>query len=370
MNPLVSVIVPAFNAAHLIGRTLQSVSAQTYPRLEILVVDDGSRDETSERVLEAAAKDPRIHLLRQENRGVAAARNTGIEASRGDFVAPIDADDIWFPQKLEKQTAVFRSSPPTVGLVYAGSAPIFGDRWPPRLSMPKPLEGAVYLPLLRGNFLSNASTPLIRRECFERVGRYDPSYRDQDAQGCEDWDLYLRIAEQYAFRAVTECLVGYHQSVDTMSADWHRMHKSYRILMARVKASHPAIPHHVFRWSNAGFLLYLATKVSRAQRYGEAVKFLGHALSQDPWLMLDRRWSRLLIKSLRGSVRLREASTIAPSVQHPAVMQTAHPHQLATVRGHGGGIIWTRVTRRRTVHLLDLQHALGLDLRSTPTTAL
>lgn len=101
--PFVSVIIPAYNAEAFIGRTLESVLAQTYENIEVLVVDDGSRDRTAEIVASFAQKDSRVILLKQQNAGVAAARNLAIEKSRGEYIAPLDADDIWYPSKLDKQ---------------------------------------------------------------------------------------------------------------------------------------------------------------------------------------------------------------------------------------------------------------------------
>src|SRR5262249_4837851 len=106
-RPLVSVIIPAFNAECFIRHTLRSVLAQSYRRIEVLTVDDGSCDSTPDIIEGFAAKDPRVKLLRQRNRGVAAARNLAIARSEGKFVAPVDADDIWFPLKIEKQLQRF-----------------------------------------------------------------------------------------------------------------------------------------------------------------------------------------------------------------------------------------------------------------------
>ena len=102
---LVSVIVPAFNAASYIRQTLNSVLAQTYRKIEVILVDDGSSDSTAKIVEEFVARDPRFQLIRQANAGVGAARNTAIKRARGKYLAPLDTDDLWFPKKLETQVA-------------------------------------------------------------------------------------------------------------------------------------------------------------------------------------------------------------------------------------------------------------------------
>jgi glycosyltransferase involved in cell wall biosynthesis len=106
--PLVSVIIPAYNASVTIERTLRSVLAQTHGHLEIIVVDDGSIDDTAAIVERISREDPRIILLQQPNQGVATARNVSIDHARGEFIAPLDADDIWHPSKIEKQIAVIK----------------------------------------------------------------------------------------------------------------------------------------------------------------------------------------------------------------------------------------------------------------------
>jgi len=115
---LVSVIIPAYNAARFIRRTLVSVLAQTHPDLDVIVVDDGSVDETVSIVEAIARDDPRVRLFRQKNSGVSAARNAALSVARGAYIAPLDADDLWHPAKLEKQLAVFANRPANVGLVY------------------------------------------------------------------------------------------------------------------------------------------------------------------------------------------------------------------------------------------------------------
>ena len=116
-SPLVSVIVAAYNAETFIKQTLDSVLNQTYKNIEVLVVDDGSEDRTAEIVAAIVQNSQRVILLQQSNQGVASARNLAIQNSRGAYIAPIDADDIWYPQKLEKQMQCMLQAEPSVGLV-------------------------------------------------------------------------------------------------------------------------------------------------------------------------------------------------------------------------------------------------------------
>ncbi|MGH7806334.1 MAG: glycosyltransferase family 2 protein, partial [Candidatus Binatia bacterium] len=204
-----SVIVPAFDAAASIAETLASVGGQTYRNLEVVVVDDGSTDDTVARVAALAERDTRIVLLRQDHGGVAAARNLAIAHATGELIAPLDADDLWEPRKLERQVEALAAAPASVSFVYcwwrnvdsAGRMLYDGPRWR--------VEGRAFERLVEVNFVGNASIPLIRRAALDEVGGYSERLRRENGQGCEDWDLYLRLAERSELRVVPEILVSY-----------------------------------------------------------------------------------------------------------------------------------------------------------------
>lgn len=260
---LVSVIIPAYNAEAFVKRTLQSVLSQTYKNIEVLVVDDGSQDKTAEIVESFAEKDSRVILLKQKNAGVAAARNLAIEKSRGEYIAPIDADDIWYPQKLEKQVQCMLEADLSVGLVYAWSVfideeDIITGEYNSNCYWNSPrIEGEIYPAMLYSNFIKNSSAPLIRRACFEKIGGYNCQFKEEDAQGCEDWDIYLRIAEYYQFRVVPEFLIGYRQINGSMSRNYKSMSKSYNMMMKDARERHVNIPSFIYHWSASSFYLFL-----------------------------------------------------------------------------------------------------------------
>lgn len=295
--PCVSVIIPAYNAEDFITATLDSVVSQTYQNLEILVVDDGSSDRTPEIVTSYAQRDRRITLLRQKNAGVAAARNLAILKSTGDFIAPIDADDIWYPAKIEKQVRCLMESDERVGLVYTWSVDINEDGKLTGRSSHFDLEGDVFHALIYCNFLGNASVPLIRRCCFDRVGYYDPELRAQNAQGCEDRDLYLRIAEHYHFRVVPEFLMGYRKAVGTMSCNYRAMAKSHLLVLDDVKKRRPDIPEPFYRWSTGNFYMYLATQGRRSGHHASTLFCLFKAVMTDPAHLLQPQPYLMALKS-------------------------------------------------------------------------
>jgi glycosyltransferase involved in cell wall biosynthesis len=311
-QPLVSVIVPAFNAAAFIERTLASALSQTYKHLEVIVVDDGSEDETCPVVEAVAARDARVSLLKQSNQGVAAARNRAIAASRGAFIAPLDADDLWFPEKIEWQVRRLQQADSSVGLVYVwwvgldeadqivGAAP----RWD--------LEGFVFESLLYVNFIGNASVPLIRRPCIEQVGGYSTALRSQGGQGCEDWDLSLRIAEQYQFGVVPAYLAGYRQGYDSMTSNARAMKRSYDLILEDVRRRKPDLSSELLRWSRSQFYNYLASLHYNRGDFWAASKQLLEVVRIDPAAALAPEIAKRYLKSLMRVVAAPVTSQIWP----------------------------------------------------------
>ncbi|MEG4021482.1 glycosyltransferase family 2 protein [Microcoleus sp. S13C4] len=279
--PLVSVIIPAYNAEPFIEETLKSVLAQTYSAIEVLVVDDGSQDRTPEIVEKISQKDSRVLLVKQQNAGVAAARNFGIQKSRGEYIAPIDADDIWYPENIEKQVKCMLEGGEEVGVVYSWTVDLDEKGLLTGGFRSYRIEGDVYATLICHNFIGNASASLIRRSCLENVGVYDKTLKERNAQGCEDWDLYLRIAEIYQFRAVPEFSIAYRRMYNTMSTNYTAMANSQSLMLQAAKQRHPEIPDFLHRLSTSNFLLYLAHQSSRNGRDRTALFWLFQALKTE-----------------------------------------------------------------------------------------
>ena len=208
MAMLVSVVIPNYNCGGFLPAALGSVFAQTYPEIEVLVVDDGSTDD-SLRVLERYAG--RVRVLRQANAGVSAARNHGIRESRGALIAFLDADDLWDREKLAKQVPLFAN--PSVGLVYCAVEYIdeagrsLGTNHTGR-------SGRVLrsIALLQGTVvLAGGSTAVVRRECFDRVGGFD-----LELSTAADWDMWRRVACHYEVDLVREPLMKYRLRPSSM----------------------------------------------------------------------------------------------------------------------------------------------------------
>jgi len=243
--PLVTIVIPAYNAEKTLGETLRSVSNQSYDKLEILVVDDGSRDATFELASDYGLTDHRVRVLHQENGGVARARNHGVQEARGHYIAPVDADDIWHPGKIELQLQALRKFPDGQGVAYNWYAAIdengiiFGH------SRPVMHQGNIFEPLLRENFIGNGSTPLMPRAAILRCGGYDANLRDNGAEGCEDLKLYLALAETLPFALVPDFLTGYRFTKGNMSSNAYRMLKSHALVMAPIVERYPHLARDI-----------------------------------------------------------------------------------------------------------------------------
>ena len=202
-KPTVSVIIPTHNRAELLKRAINSVLRQTFEDFELIVVDDASSDNTPEVV--EGIKDGRIQYVRlKKNSGGPVARNTGIKRARGRFIALLDDDDEWLPNRLELQIEKFESLEKDVGVVYGGfyyvsqdTGEILGKRLPR-------YRGDVYAYFLKENFVGSP-TLLIRRECFKKAGLFDPKLKSS-----QDWDMWLRIAKYYKFDYVPAVVAKYY----------------------------------------------------------------------------------------------------------------------------------------------------------------
>jgi glycosyltransferase involved in cell wall biosynthesis len=255
------------------------------------VVDDGSTDRTPEIVRAQAEADPRFRLVRQTNAGVTRARNRGIAEAKAGLVAFLDADDLWHPEKIERQLRRLEERP-EAGLVWCWSIGIDeNDAIMPQRVSPAHFEGDVFAAMLFQNFIGNASAPLVRRECLDAIGGFDERLWDLGAHRVEDRKFYLDIAERYDFALVPDFLVGYRQRAGTASWDWEGMLRSHRLIMEDVRRRRPELPKRLFRWSTGRVEFYLGLRAASQRRPGEAFSLCGAALWHDPSLMLSH-WFR------------------------------------------------------------------------------
>jgi len=223
--PTVSIIIATYNREHVLRRAIQSALAQTYHDFELIIIDDGSTDNT-ERLVKSFSGEKIRYIRYGENKGPAAARNTGIQSAKGAYIAFLDSDDEWMPEKLEKQMRIFETAPPEVGLVYTGFFKMTNNkRRCRRFGGLTPNDGDIFRNLLSGGFVLPSAT-LVKQECFERAGMFDKRFFP-----IEDWELFLRMSRHYQFKCIAEPLVIYYPQPDSVSANQSTRVRPYKLIL-------------------------------------------------------------------------------------------------------------------------------------------
>lgn len=207
--PKVSVIIPTYNRANLLPRAIKSVLNQTYKDFELIIVDDGSTDNTKKVVEEFQKKDPRIKYIWQKNSGgEARPRNMGIRHSKGEYIAFLDSDDEWLPEKLEKQVKLLNGDKKT-GLVYTNAKILRNSKYSEKtiFELINPKRGIIYKDLFlnRDRHFIPTLTVIVRKNIFEKVG-----YFDEKLKFAPDYDLWLRIAKHTYVDYIDEVLAIYY----------------------------------------------------------------------------------------------------------------------------------------------------------------
>jgi len=230
---LVSVVIASYNMGHYLPLAVQSVLAQSYPNVEVLIVDDGSTDDTPA-VLRQWDAHPRVRVHRQRNGGQARAKNQGVALSRGDFVAFLDADDVWLPEKLSRQMRLFAGRP-EIGVVYSDYECMDGAGQPLPKGPTHMHRGKISGALLIENFVSFPSA-IVRRECLERHGAFDETL----GMGI-DYDLWLRLSAYYQFDFIAEPTVRYRIWAGQMSKNYRKRYESGIRIMQRFLERNPGV---------------------------------------------------------------------------------------------------------------------------------
>jgi len=273
--PEVSVIIPAYNAAAYLPAAIDSVLAQTYSDLEVLVIDDGSTDDT-EAVMRGYGSP--VRYFRQPNGGVSLARNRGIEESRGRYAAFLDADDTWFPMKLERQLQALREHP-EFKLCYSAFLRVDNELRPLGVERGKSTGNDLESLLTRGNVVGSICTVLCERELFAHTGGFDPHLSQ-----CADWDMWIRLAVFTPFFYLVEPLVTYRQHTANMSHNVSLLERdSWRVLEKGFAM--PGLSHSILVQRQTAFArnyMVLAGSYYHAGDYGALMRCLAQALALDP----------------------------------------------------------------------------------------
>jgi glycosyltransferase involved in cell wall biosynthesis len=282
ISPLVTVIIPAYNAARFLPATINSVQQQTYANWELLIINDGSTDDTVEVVKKYQEKNPCIQLINQCNQGVSQARNLGIEKSQGQFIAFLDADDQWHPDKIQQHIKHFQFHP-RLGVSFS-QVEILNQAGEPtgqvsssRLHHLKPEH------LLSENPTTTTSNWVVRREVFAQVGGFAP-----DMSYSEDLEWLLRVmcTGVWEIEGINQVLTRYRTSSGGLSSHLYRMEDGWNQLVQRAKIYAPQLVEDHFALAQALHLRYLARRAFRLHLPAEVgVDFMTRALASD-WRLL------------------------------------------------------------------------------------
>ncbi|WP_017746882.1 glycosyltransferase family 2 protein [Scytonema hofmannii] len=316
--PEISVIIPAYNAELTIGETIDSVLQQTFKDFEIIVINDGSQDRTLE-ILQSI-QDDRLKVISYENGGLCVARNRGIARASGNFIAFLDADDVWTPDKLELQLAAFEEHP-EAGVVYSWTYFMYVNEQRKAISfIPSPQHsctGNVYKTLLVDNFIHSGSNTLIRKQAIDSVGEFDPA-----CTGSADWDYWLRLSLHWHFIAVPKYQVFYRKASGSMSTKVEVMRKEALIALEKAYKTAPLELQYLKTYTLANLHKYFAdmylhysSDTKDIQRAGED---LWSAIYMRPQTLLEERTQKLLIKFLLKRIfPVRVASYFVQLMKNP-----------------------------------------------------
>lgn len=261
--PTVSVIMPTYNYGRFIERAIRSVQLQTYQDFEIVVVDDGSTDGTEEIV--RRIDDKRIRYIKHpKNKGGNVARNTGIRAADGNYIAFLDSDDEWLPKKLALQIQMFSQSAKNVGMIYTGLNVIdVSGKKPSHIELPK-ASGQIFHLLLRGNYITGGgSSAVFKKECFETVGLFD-----ETLPSGQEWEMILRIAKKYEINYVNEPLVKYYVHGSNTDSHPEKVIRGQELILSSHKNEYMQVPDlHALKYYELGIRCFNYGFMKRGRKH-------------------------------------------------------------------------------------------------------
>ncbi|MGB3655167.1 MAG: glycosyltransferase [Rivularia sp. (in: cyanobacteria)] len=279
--PCCSIIIPAYNAIKYLPETLESVLKQTFTEFEVLIINDGSSDNIVEWF--GNVTDPRVKLTSQQNQGVSAARNTGIAEAKGEYIAFIDADDLWEATKLEKQLQCLKNNP-SLGLVHTAMTLIDEEGKSLGRTFTSNVEGDALKPLLEQNTIVTSSV-IVRHSCLE-VGF------DNNLTSSEDWELWVRIASRYPFAFIKEPLVYYRQHPNNTTKNWQMLEQD----LHSIEQVFQSVPQELSYLKNRTYAhanIYLAWKALQTGYCQQAAYFRDRAIQHYPKILFSPQIIRL-----------------------------------------------------------------------------
>ena len=287
MKPLVSVVIPAYNAGAFIDASVDSALQQSGAvDLEVIVINDGSTDDTSKRL--GSWNDPRVTVITQTNQGLASALNTGIRASQGAYIGFLDADDVWLPGKLARHLQ-FHQERPDIDVTFSWVSAIDGYGKPVRLPCPR-WRGTVSMSQLLADYvIRTMSAVVIQREAAEQVGSFD-----SNLVRCVDLEFFLRAAllRPNNICVIPEVLTLYRRHDMQRTRDWRRMMQGWDQVIGSIRQRAPEAAAKVERLASSNMHRYCASLAYEGGHFGEAFELVrrGFALSPAAFLRDTRNW--------------------------------------------------------------------------------
>lgn len=292
--PTISIIIPAYNSELTIQETIKSVQKQTFTDFEIIVIDDGSQDDTVRLVKSIVELEPRLKIFCYANGGVAVARNRGIELAQGEFISLLDSDDLWTPDKLELQLKALKNNP-EAGVAYSWTNPVDEQGKLLFLGTCPVWEGNVYGELLQTNFLSSGSNILARKKVIESINGFPTDFTT-----ASDWDFYLKLAYKWSFVVVPKYQILYRQSSNSMSSNIEAviqescavLEKAYQIAPSELQSSRNK--------SLSNLYLYFAELYLKRSKDAKSINQVGRnlwiAFRFYPFTLFNKNTQRTLVK--------------------------------------------------------------------------
>jgi glycosyltransferase involved in cell wall biosynthesis len=282
--PRLSIVIPAYNVAEYILPAVSSALDQSFADLEVIVVDDGSTDNTPTLLaqLAGARQDQRLRIVRQANGGLSAARNTGIREARGEYIGFLDGDDLWRPDKAERHVAAMDDDP-SIGISYSASEFIEEDGQPTqRLLRPDTLKPSLHEMIVR-NHVGNGSTPVVRRDCFEIAGLFR-----EDLRSCEDYEMWCRILwlTDAVAVGIPVPLTLYRLRKTSLSFDVDRFVTQADMALAIIQSSMKEVPRRLIARARSEHYRIAARKAVMAGRTDKARRLLVQAFRLRPLMFL------------------------------------------------------------------------------------
>ncbi|ARV57620.1 glycosyl transferase [Nostocales cyanobacterium HT-58-2] len=296
ISPKVSVIVPAYNVCSYIKDALVSLECQSFQNFEVIIVDDGSYDRTAEVVQPYVESDSRFKLLQKQNAGLSSARNYGIRHACGEYIALLDGDDVYHPDKLANHVAQLDIAP-EVGVSYSASRAIRDDGSPTLVYLSgKPINSDPLLALLCKNFVGHGSNAVFRRCLYDEVGEFD-----EELRSCEDLDFWLRVAgtRRWQFYREPRVLCYYRVRPSGLSFNVAQMQHCCEQVIQRAYHCSPELVEPILPTAYAYMYRYLARLCLQGGNTEQACDFVNQALVADSSIFYTDLRSLLTLISVR-----------------------------------------------------------------------